>query len=194
MPQNPNAVYDALLARRSGKAHALQAPAPDAATLNAIVTAASYAPDHGRMVPFRVIEVAQDARGRLAEMLGAASLELKPDLPAEEVDRARGKAFEGPMILALIARISTTHPKVPASDQWLSVGCALENLLLALQSFGFAAAVRSGPFMHTKAIREGFKLAESEQLASLIAIGSPGEWPPMRPKPALDQVFSKWEG
>ena len=187
-------VYEALLARRSGKAHALVAPAPDAETLKAIVFAASRAPDHGRLVPFRFLEVAETARTRLADMLAAASLEDKPDLAAAEVERAREKAFQGPMILAVIARIDDAHPKIPASDQWLTVGCALENLLLALQSFGFAAAVRSGQFMKTRAMREGFGLEGKEQLVSLVAIGRPGEWPPAKPKPALEQVFARWDG
>jgi nitroreductase len=189
-----NAIYAALLARRSGNARALAAPAPDAEALGAIVLAAARAPDHGRLVPFRFLEIAQGARDRLAALLEASSLEMTPHLPAPEIERAREKAYQGPVILAIIARIEPDHPKIPASDQWLSVGCALENLLLAVQSFGFAAAVRSGRFLETRAIRAGFALGANEHLVSLVAIGTPTDWPPQKPKPALEAVYGRWEG
>ena len=111
---------------------------------------------------------------------------------AGEIDKAREKAHQGPLILAIIGRIDPDHPKITASDQWLAVGCALENLLLAAQSFGFAAAIRSGRFLETAPMREGFALGPNEHLVSLIALGTPAEWPPEKPKPSLDQVFSIW--
>jgi nitroreductase len=96
------------------------------------------------------------------------------------------------VILALVARIDPAHPKIPASDQWLTVGCALENMLLAAQSLGFAVAVRSGRFLETAAMRAGFALAAQEHLTCLLAIGTARDWPPAKPKPALEQVFSRW--
>jgi nitroreductase len=189
-----NPAYAALMARRSGNARALEMPGPDRGTLDAIVLAASRAPDHGRLVPFRFLEIADGARARLADLLEAASLALRPDLPEAEIERAREKADQGPLILAMIARIEADHPKIPASDQWLAVGCALENLLLAAQSFGFAAAVRSGHFLGTDPMRAGFHLAPDEHLVALVAIGTPTGWPPEKPKPALERVFARWNG
>jgi nitroreductase len=191
-PTNP--VQEALLARRSGNARALAGPGPDAAVRAAIVLAAARAPDHGRLVPFRFLEIADEGRERLAELLAAAALELEPNLAAAEIERAREKAHQGPAILALIARIDADHPKITASDQWLAVGCALENMLLSAQGFGFAAAIRSGRFLDTQAMREGFALARTEHLAALVALGTPTDWPPQRPKPGLPEVFSRWPG
>lgn len=187
-------LYAGLMTRRSGNARALVAPGPDAMTLAAIVKAGAQAPDHGRLVPFRFLRIADQARGRLADLLEASSRELQPDLPAPEIERAREKAHQGPEILALIGRIEADHPKITASDQWLAVGCALENVLLAVQAAGFAAAVRSGKFLDTKAMREGFGLAPNEHLTCLIAMGTPTDWPPEKPKPELDRVYAVWNG
>lgn len=194
MSRSPNPVMDALLKRRSGNARALAAPGPDQVGIDAIVFAASRAPDHGRLVPFRFLQVAEGARPRLADLLEAASRALDPALPAAEIERAREKADQGPVILAVVARIEADHPKIPASDQWLSVGAALENMLLAVQSLGFAAAIRSGRFLETAPMRAGFGLADNEHLVSLVAIGTPVEWPPEKPKPALERVFGVWNG
>lgn len=188
------AIYEALIARRSGNARALAVPGPDAEQIAAIVTAAARAPDHGRLVPFRFFEISDKGRARLADLLDAAQRELTPDAPATEFERAREKAHQGPTILGLVGRIDTAHPKITASDQWLAVGCALENMLLAVQAYGFAAAVRSGKFLATKAMREGFALGENEHLTCLIAIGTPTDWPPQKPKPTLEQVFTRWDG
>lgn len=185
-------MIEALFVRRSANARMLASPGPDEAQLNQIVEAASRAPDHGRLVPFRFFAVADAARDRLADVLGAATAEATPGLPPEEIERAREKAYQGPCLIGIVARIDAQHPKIPASDQWLTVGCALENLLLAAQSLGFGAAVRSGRFLETQAIRDGFSLGPNEHLVSIVALGTAKDWPPAKPKPALADVFSIW--
>ncbi|WP_284179334.1 nitroreductase [Rhabdaerophilum sp. SD176] len=194
MPPSTHPVIDALFARRSANARMLTGPAPDDAQLRLIVEAASRAPDHGRIVPFRFLALADAARGRLADLLGAATREMMPDAPEEEIQRAREKAHQGPCLVGVLARIDAGHPKIPASDQWLAVGCALENLVLAVQALGFAAAIRSGRFLETKAFREGFGLGPNEHFVSIVAIGTTKDWPPAKPKPALDTVFGTWNG
>ncbi len=187
-------VIHALFERRSANARMLAAPGPDAEQLRLIVEAASRAPDHGRLVPFRFLALADSARARLADILGQATIELSPAAPAEEVERSKEKAFQGPALLGVIARIDASHPKIPASDQWLAVGCALENLVLAVQALGFASAIRSGRFLETEAVRNGFTLGPTEHLVSIVAIGSTQDWPPAKPKPAVDSVFQTWVG
>lgn len=187
-------LYAALIARRSGNARALVEPGPDAAAIAAIVTAAARAPDHGRLVPFRFLEIAPAARGRLADLIEASTRALKPDIDGAEIERAREKAQQGPTILGVVARIDAAHPKIVASDQWLTVGCALENLLLATQAHGYACAIRSGAYLNAGPMRAGFSLAANEELVCLVAIGTASDWPPEKPKPALEKVLAVWEG
>ena len=194
MSGSTNPVLNALMERRSGNARALVLPAPNADQLHAILEAGARAPDHGRLVPFRFLQIADAARPKLADLLEASSLALTPDLAAPEIERAREKADQGPMILALIAKIDEKHPKIIASDQWLAVGCALENMVLAIQSLGFAVAIRSGAFLNTMPMRAGFALADSETMVCLLAIGTASDWPPAKPKPSVEQVFSIWHG
>jgi len=186
------AVYDALLTRRSASARHLTAPGPDRQALDSILFAASRAPDHGRLVPFRFIVIDDASRTRFADVLAAAALADVPGLVAPEVERAREKAYQGPCLVALIGRIDPAHPKIPASDQWLTVGCALENLLLAAQAAGFAAAVRSGRALEAQPVREAFALGPNEHFTCFVALGTAAEWPPAKPKPALDQIVSTW--
>jgi nitroreductase len=187
-------LLDALLARRSASAKHLIAPGPTAAALDRILLAGSRAPDHGRLVPFRFFTIADEGREAFGAVLAAASLEERPDLAAAEIDRAREKAHQGPCLIALIARIDPEHPKIPASDQWLSAGCALENMVLAAQAEGLGVAIRSGKYLESAAVRRAFGLTAIEHFCCFLAIGSVSEWPPAKPKPALESIVSRWTG
>ncbi len=192
MAQAGHGLYEQILARRSASARNLIAPGPDATTIERIVTAGLRAPDHGRLAPFRFVEIGAARRGTLAEVFADAARELDPAVAEGEIAKAREKATQGPCLIGLIGRIDPNHPKIVASDQWLTVGCALENMLLAAQAHGFAAAVRSGRYLETQAVRRAFSLGANEHFTCLIALGTPAEWPPAKPKPALGQVFSIW--
>ncbi len=186
------ASYDAIIRRRSAIARHLVAPGPDGPALERILFAASRAPDHGRLRPFRFIRIKDESRERFAAVLAAAAREQDPALPEPEIERAREKAFQGPCLVALIGRVDPAHPKIPASDQWLAVGCALENLLLASGAEGFAAAVRSGRAFESTAIRRAFDLKDNEHFTSFVAIGTVSEWPPEKPKPSVADLTSEW--
>lgn len=187
-------VLDAIWARRTANARFLAAPGPDTAQVTKLVAAACRAPDHGRLAPFRFIAIAEGARDHLAAALADAAREAAPDLPEAEIERAREKAHQGPVLLMLVARLEADHPKIPASDQWLAVGCALENLLLAAHAEGVGVAIRSGKFLEAEALRAAFRLATGEHLVSLLALGTAAEYPPERPKKGPEELLSVWNG
>lgn len=186
--------YQVVFQRRSAKAAALAGPPPTPAQIEALVAAAARAPDHGLLVPFRFIAIPEPARPAFGVLWEAAEVERAPGLAESERARAREKAAQGAMLLAMIARIDAAHPKIPASDQWLAAGAALQNLLLAATALGIGVAVRSGGFMHTTAMRAGLGLNAHEQLVSILALGQTSEWPPARPKPAVATLLSAWNG
>lgn len=187
-------LFNALLARRTASAKHLVNPGPSAEQIEKIAFAGSRAPDHGRQVPFRFIAIDEAARARFADVLEAAAREMDAKVAEGEIERAREKALQGPKLLALIGRIDPTHPKISASDQWLAVGCALENMVLAGQSLGFSSAIRSGQYLDTTAVRQAFGLGPNEHFTCFLAIGTASEFPPEKPKPAMEKVFSVWGG
>ncbi len=185
-----NPVLDAIRNRKHMGALMLEAPGPDAAQMQAILEAAAAAPDHGKVVPFRFVVVPDSARKAFVEASLAAFRAAVPDGDDFGLKKARGKAEQPPAVVALVARIDTSHPKIVASDQWLTVGCALQNLWLAAESLGFACGVSSGRLMDTQIMRAAFGLGETETIASIVSIGTPKERQPPRAKPALADVVS----
>jgi nitroreductase len=185
-----NPVLDAIRNRKHMGALMLEGPGPDAAEMDAILEAAAAAPDHGKLVPFRLIVVPDKARKAYVEASLAAFRAAVPDADESGLRKARGKAEQPPAVVALVARFQPDHPKIGLPDQWLAVGCALQNLWLAAESLGFSCGISSGRVMESDTMRLAFKLAANEQIASVIAIGRPKERMAPRPKPTLADVVS----
>jgi nitroreductase len=168
-------------------------PGPNSDQLNAILEAAIAAPDHGKILPFRFVVVPNAERAAFTALSLAAFQEAIPDADEFGLKKARGKAEQPPTIVALIACLQPDHPKISLSDQWLTVGCALQNLWLAAESFGFSCGISSGRLLETKTMRNAFRLTEHEQLVSIIAIGTAKERQPPREKPALSTVVTSFK-
>jgi nitroreductase len=189
-----NPILDAIRARKHAGALMLDRPGPTAAELDAILDAGAAAPDHGKLIPFRFVTVPDSQRAAYAAASLAAFRTAVPDADEAGLRKARGKAEQPPTVVALIARVNAAHPKIVASDQWLTVGCALQNLWLAAESLGYACGVSSGRLMDTAEMRAAFGAAEGESIVSIISMGTPKERMPPRPKPALAEVVSRFGG
>lgn len=169
----------------------LEAPGPGPAEMDAILEAAASAPDHGKIVPFRFVLVPDEARALFVSASIAAFRAAVPDADEAGLRKAAAKAGQPPAVVALVARFQPDHPKIGLSDQWLTLGCALQNLWLAAESLGYACGVSSGRVMEQEAMRLAFRLTANEQIVSIVSIGSPKERQPPRSKPPLAEVVSR---
>ncbi len=190
MSNNP--VIAAMTARRSANSRQLVAPGPAAAEIAEIVTAAAAAPDHGLLVPFRFIEILPGARERLAAAFKAVLLRRSAEPSEFDLAKARNKATLGPVNIGLVARLQP-EAKVILSDQWLTVGGALQNMVLAAEALGYAIAIRSGADFSAPEASAALGLAPREELVAILAVGTVAEKLPPRLKPALADVFAKVE-
>ena len=86
------------LSRRSVSPKRLRAPGPDADELEAIVQAALRAPDHGGLLPWRLVEFRPETRELLARCFEEEK--LRRDSLAGELDlrQAREHATRAPML------------------------------------------------------------------------------------------------
>lgn len=172
MPNDPLAL---LQTRRSRPA--LVRPAPDAAQLDELLRAASTAPDHGRLRPFRFVVIDSAARGALGEAFATATAERHPAGPPVDLARARAKALRAPMIVVVVG-VPLPHPKIPVREQRAAATCVAYGLTLAAHARGFGAMWRSGWYGGTPKVRAHLGLAESEEVAAWIYLGTPAGHPP----------------
>ena len=128
------------------------------------------APDHGGLRPFRFVVVGDSQRVALAGLF-ASGAEQRGQT-AEEVERARARAFNGPGLVALVARVRDDVPDVPPHEQWLCVGAALMNFMNALHLMGFGAKALSGASVSDPAVHAAF-CGPGERLANWVIAGRP---------------------
>lgn len=185
-------VIEAIHARRSVSPRWLVPPGPGAGEIEQMADAAAAAPDHGLLGPARLIRIRDASREALGGVFEAALLERQPEADAEARAHARGKAHNGATLLVLIARVVHDHPYVPEVEQWISVGAALQNVLLSAESLGYRAKIVSGPVVRSRALSSAFRLRDDEHAVGFIAVGTPERLPKTRAPRRGADILTKW--
>lgn len=176
-------------ARRTTLPKRLLGPGPDEAQKSRILLAASAAPDHQQLLPWRLVEVPTTQRHRLAQAFAQALHERDPKASTEELSQAREKAHRAPWLLLATCRLAqkeTDGDTVPSSERLISLGCALQNMMLLSTAMGFGSSLTSGKAMSSQPVRQLFKLDDDETAVCCLNIGhilSPRQ-ERTRPKPA----------
>ncbi|MHA6205546.1 nitroreductase family protein [Dyella soli] len=180
-----------LLQRHSIPARQLGEPAPEGATLQALLEAAIRVPDHGKLQPFRLILLQGEAKLAFGERLAALSLRLQPDMPESKREKERTRYSFAPLVVAVISRTDPAS-KIPVIEQRLSAGCIAYNLLLGAQSLGFGAQWLTGWAAYDREAATIIGLADNEQVIGFVHIGTPQLDVPDRDRPTLADVLSTW--
>lgn len=185
----PGDVLDYLLARHSVSPKHLVAPGPDARALRTAARAALRAPDHRHLVPFRFAVVPGERREALARLFERAASRHGHGAAQAAVEGRR--AWNGPVLVAVIARIAPDHPEVPPHEQWITVGGALTNFLDALHLMGYGAKMLSGRKAADPEVRDAF-CRPGETLVGWIAAGTPKVRASARHDDDPDAVLGEW--
>lgn len=182
----------AYLARRYsvGPKH-LREPGPGVDELRAAVELSLRAPDHRQLRPFRFVRVRPEQRERLASLFAADA--ARRGHAADEVERARERAWNGPVLVALVAHVRPTAEDVPEREQWICVGGGLMNFLNALHLTGYAAKVLSGASVRDADIQAAF-CRPGETLVAWITAGTPARQSQPKADDDVGAALSDWEG
>ncbi|GAA0765646.1 nitroreductase [Ideonella azotifigens] len=183
----PATMLAALMQSRqhTGPKHLVE-PGPGEVVLRALFSAAATAPDHGRLLPWRFIVLGPEGRKRLSHAFAEALHERDPAATEDQLADARAKAARGPVLVLAIARLQSGHEQVPPEEQLVSLGAAIQNLLLAAEAHGFASGLSSGRGMRSDAMRRAFELAEGEQAICCITLGTALRPRLPRPRPPME--------
>lgn len=179
-----------LTSRHSTPSRQLGEPAPDAATLAQLLTAAVRVPDHGKLVPFRLLRIEGDARLALGEFLAARSAQRNPGADAL-IEKDRARFAHAPLIITVIAR-PQVHPKVPEWEQLLTAGSVCLNLLHAAHALGFGAQWLTAWMAEDRAVASHLGLDDQERIVGFIHIGTPKMAVPDRDRPDVADLLTDW--
>ena len=176
-----------LAQRRSCTPQTLAAPAPEGQQLQDLLRLAARAPDHGKLLPWRFILVRGKAKAELAARYEA----LAKDRPDPE--KAAGVLFKlktPPLAIVVVSRVS--DGPIPAWEQQLSSGAVCENLLIAATAMGYGGNWITDWYSYDPKATALLGLAENEQVAGVVLIGTPTEAPLERVRPDLDEITTEW--
>jgi nitroreductase len=158
--------------RRNVTPRRLVAPGPDAAQLRALLALAADAPDHGQLTPWRFVIVPQAQRHRLAEVFGQALCDRDPDATPPQIEAAREKAYRAPLLMVAVARLGRRDPDTPSPERLISMGAAVQNLLLGAHAMGFGAGLTSGKAMASMRLRALLALPDDDVPVCCVNIGT----------------------
>ena len=168
----------------------LTAPAPSAEQLLQLFDAAAAAPDHGVLNPWRFVIVPLDKRLLLAEVFALALIDRDPDATLEQIATAREKAHRAPLLFLTVARLGSAEPAIQPLERMVSLGCAIQNMLLLAHAMGFGAGLTSGQALNSPLMRNLFALTEGEQPVCFVNMGTVSKRKPKKTRPRASEFTS----
>jgi len=180
--RNPQAL-DFLLTRRSRPAKTLEAPVPERAELETILTAAARSPDHGKLEPWRFVVLERAVLDRLAGLAAERGAALGKD--SVDIAKAVDQFDQSPLAVVVVSAPTDTD-RIPEIEQILSAGCVCLQLVNAALASGWGACWLTGWAAYDRPfVEQGLGLTEGERVAGIVHIGTERVQPPDRPRPDL---------
>jgi nitroreductase len=159
-------------------------PGPTAAQLEQMLELAAAAPDHGLLLPWRFVVVPPAKRALLAEVFALALVDRDAGATPVQIEAAREKAHRAPLLMLAVVRLGTQPQDVTDAERLVSLGAALQNLLLGAHALGFGSGLVSGRAIGSPRLRQLFALADDEQPVCFVNVGTTTRPKPPRVRPA----------
>ena len=165
----------------------------DRAVLEDLIAAAALAPSRMNRQPWYFHVATGDARRRVAEVMAMTTTyldEYMDVLGPEGVERAArfyAELGHAPVIIGIASPRS--GDRFEARDFAISVGAAIENLLLAASDAGLGACVLSVPHWVADQLTSVFEIDPDWEIISLVVLGHADEMPKPQEREAEVAVF-----
>lgn len=192
MPVNA-AVRDYLKTRRSVGIAFLKEPGPDAEQLSEILAIGVRVPDHGKLVPWRLILLEGENRIKAGEKLAEIARRNNPALDQASLELERRQFLPAPLTIGVIFSPKPST-KAPELEQLLSAGSVCFNLVHAAHAVGFAASWVTRWFGFDAAAQQMLGARGGERFVGFVHIGTPTIPPEDRERPNLEQIVTRWQG
>ena len=177
-------VFETIKKRRSiGK---MTQQRPSRQQIEQLLEAATHAPNHHKVEPWKFIVLAGNAREELG-LIMAASLashldETASDKAQARLNKERTKLLRSPVVIAVIAQPPLpSQPSVLEIENIEAVAAAVQNMLLTAEEIGLACMWRTGDAAYDPRVKQWLGLAPAEHIVAFLYVGFPAI-------PALERV------
>lgn len=183
------AVHDNIQQRQS--VGLLVEPAPTAQQLELAFAAALTAPDHHRLKPTRFVVIETNQRIAFGELVANSMQQDFPEIDPVQIERIKNHPMRAPLLVLALTHI-VEHSKVPEFEQILSSGAAVQNLLLSLESQGFASMWRTGAIVESVSLKKALGLQAHDLISGIIYVGTAAKALAPRAELTLSNYVSYW--
>jgi len=175
--------------RRNISPRRLVEPGPSREEVGTLMEAAVTAPDHGTLTPWRFILIPDAARPGLGHAFAKALVERDPGATQEQLETAVEKAHRAPCLLVAVLRRDNGTSGIPDAERLVSLGCAIQNALLAATAMGYGSGLTSGRSLSSTAMRSYLGLQPDEQAVCFLAVGTKSVIKAARVRPLAETVL-----
>jgi nitroreductase len=167
-------VFDIIKRRRSiGK---MTQDRPTRQQIERLLEAATHAPNHHKVQPWKFIVLAGKAREELgavmAESLARRLEETSSDKAQALLNKERNKLLRSPVVIVVVSE-PPQQPKVLEIENIEAVAAAVQNMLLTAEEMGLACMWRTGDAAYDPHVKQWLKLAPGDHIVSFLYVGYP---------------------
>jgi len=184
-------IFEAIENRRS-LAHLLP-QAVDRPTIEKVLSAALWAPNHHHTEPWHFFVFQNDARQKLADAIMENFHRDNPDATDAQIEKAQKKnprrIMESPVVIVVISEAG--KDAMETHENYAACACAVQNMLLAAEAMGLGAYWRTGDAAYTalNAVKDLLDVPQNSDIVAFLLMGyaAPSEKKATR-KPLAEKV------
>lgn len=185
-------VMEAIRGRRT--IHQFSARPVDREQVEAILEAAVWAPNHKLTNPWEFYVVSGERKEQLARLRGELkrNAHAAPDSPAARAQYEKAYIGLATVPYAILVCQRLAEDGVRRDEDHLSMGCAVQNAMLAAHSMGLGTFWGSGPLINHPETFRLLGVPEGRRAIGLIFLGYPEEEPAKAPPRAPLAERVRW--
>ncbi|MBV9227950.1 MAG: nitroreductase [Chloroflexi bacterium] len=192
--QDNTTVFETI--KRRGSIGKMTEQRPTRAQIERMLEAATHAPNHHKVEPWRFFVLAGKARlelGTIMEQSLAARMEDTTSDKAQAVlNKERNKPLRSPVVIAVVAE----HPKQPNVvdiENVAATAAAVQNMLLAAEEMDLACMWRTGDAANDPRVKQWLDIAPEDHIVAFVYVGFPAI-PRLERRPTSIEKKTAWLG
>ena len=167
-------VFETIQQRRSiGK---MDERHPTREQITKILEAATHAPNHHKVEPWRFFVLAGKARQELGEIMATSLAGRLADTTSEKaqamLEKERNKPLRAPIILVAVAE-HPIQPNVLEIENITAVAAAVQNMLLTAEEMRLACMWRTGDAAYDPKVKQWLNIAPEDHIIAFVYLGYP---------------------
>jgi len=187
-------VFDIIQRRRSIGKMTQQSPTRE--QIERLLEAATHAPNHHKVEPWRFFVLTGKARNELGEIMASSLATRLQETMGERtqamLDKERNKPLRSPVVIVVASEHSTAS-NVMDIENVEATAAAVQNMLLVAEDMGLACMWRTGDGAYDPRVKQWLGLSTEDAIVAFLYVGYPAI-PQTERQPMPSDTKTTWLG